>query len=88
MHLTPFVVLWACLTIAVLGLALFRYLVSFREDDNIHISEGERGLITDQLTIFHWLDVLDKWGKSLTVVAGVLGLVLAAIYLYSRIPPG
>lgn len=88
MHLTPFVVLWAGLTIAVLGLALFRYLVSFREDDNIHLSEGERGLITQQLAIFRWLDAIDKWGKSLTVVAGVLGLVLAGIYLYSRIPPG
>lgn len=88
MHLTPFVVLWASLTIGVLGLALFRYLVSFREDDNIHLSEGERGLITEQLTIFHRLDAIDKWGKALTVVAGVLGLLLAGIYLYSRLPQG
>lgn len=86
MHLTPYVVLWACLAVAVLGLALFRYLVSFREDDNIHLSEGEKGLITKQLTIFHILEAIDRWGKSLTVVALVGGLALAGIYLYQRLP--
>lgn len=86
MHLTPYVVLWACLAITVLGLALLRYLVSFREDDNIHLSEGENSLITKQMTIFHYLDAIDRWGKSLTVLALIGGLLLAGIYLYQRLP--
>lgn len=88
MHLTPYFVAWACLAIVVLGLALFRYLTSFREDDNIHISEGERGMITEQLSIFHRLDLIDRWGKTLTVLTLMLGLILACIYIFETIPKG
>lgn len=88
MHLTPYVVAWACLAILVLGLALIRYLTSFREDDNIHISEGERGMITNQLSIFHRLDAIDRWGKTLTVLTLIMGVVLAVIYIWETIPRG
>lgn len=86
MQLTPYVVGWTVLTIVVLALALARYLVSFREDDNIHLSTSESGLITKQMTIFSWLDAIDRWGKLLTVVALLTGLLLAGIYLYQRLP--
>jgi len=86
MQLTTYVVAWAVLTIVVLALALARYLVSFREDDNIHLSEAESGMITNQMSIFGKLDAIDRWGKVLTVVALLTGLVLAGIYLYQRLP--
>ena len=86
MQLAPYFVFWAVLAIIVLALALVRYLVSFREDDNIHLSEGERGLISKQIAIFGQLRAIDKWGKSLTVLTVALGLMLSAIYLYQRLP--
>ncbi len=86
MQLTPFVIGWAALALIVLALALARYLVSFREDDNIHLSTSERGLITQQNAIFGKLDAIDRWGKTLTIVALAGGLLLAGIYLYQRLP--
>lgn len=86
MTLTPYFVAWAVLAIAVLGLALTRYLVSFREDDNIHLSEGEKGLIIEQMTIFGKLKAIDRWGKALTILEAITGLTLVGIYLYQRIP--
>lgn len=86
MTFTPFVVLWAVLAIAVLALALIRQLMAFREDDNIHLSDAQSGLITDQMALLNHLRAIDKWGKSLTILAAVMGLVLAGIYLYQRVP--
>lgn len=86
MKLTPYFVIWAVLAIAVLALALARYLVSFREDDNIHLSEGEKSLITKNMAIMNQLKALDRWGKSLTILEALTGLTLVAIYLYQRIP--
>ncbi len=86
MHLTPYVAVWTILALVVLALALARYLVSFREDDNIHLSEAESGLITEQMSIFGKLDAIDRWGKALTVVVLITGVLLAGIYLYQRLP--
>jgi hypothetical protein len=86
MKLTAYVIVWACLAVVVLALAFTRYLVSLREDDNIHLSTSERGLITNQMVIFRWLDAIDRWGKSLTILTLVSGLVLAAFYLGQRLP--
>jgi hypothetical protein len=35
-----------------------------------------------QVDIAHKLDVVDKWGKLLTVIAAVYGLLLALAYTY------
>ena len=86
MQLTNYVVVWSCLTIVVLALALVRYLASLHEDDNIHLGNAEKGLITKQMVFFEHLDAIDRWGKSLTVVALVGGLILAGLYLYQRVP--
>ena len=86
MQLTNYVVVWSCLTIVVLALALVRYLGSLHEDDNIHLGNAEKGLITKQMVFFEYLDAIDRWGKSLTVVALVGGLILASLYLYQRVP--
>jgi hypothetical protein len=42
------------------------------------------GAITDQTSIAQKLDGIDKWGKILTVIAAVMGLVLAASYIYGQ----
>lgn len=86
MQLTPYFVIWAVFAMIVLALALVRYLVSFREDDNIHISEGESGMITKQMALFGYLRTIDRWGKTLTVIAFAGGVVLALIYGYQKLP--
>ncbi len=82
MNLTPFVVLWSLLALFVLGLALYRKLVSTHEDTLIHIGEGEDKLIPNQIEVTHKLDVVDYWGKLLTVITVAAGLLLACVYLY------
>ena len=77
-------ILWAVLTVVVLGLALVRKLTSwYREDDYVHLAAGEERAIPQQVVVARRLDRIDSWGKTLTVVDLVYGLTLFSIMLYT-----
>jgi len=80
--LTPAVVIWVILAIATLGLALYRKLISASEEDLIHLGPGEDRQIPEQVALAARLKVVDRWGKALTVITVVIGLAVAAVYLY------
>lgn len=79
---TPYVAIWSFLALIVLGLAVYRKMLSTQEDDSLHVAEGTAGLISEQVATAHRIEVVEKWGKSLTAVVVVAGLTLAAIYFY------
>ena len=81
-HLIPFVVGWVVVACAVMGLAVYRKLVSMHEDDTLHVRASETACISQQTAVANRLELLDRWGKSLTVVALVYGVVLAIAYSY------
>ena len=83
--MTAFVIFWAILGFATLGLALYRKFVSMREDDYLHLAAGEQRLIPQQVATFHKLGNIDRWGVSLTIATVAFGLALAALYLYQVI---
>lgn len=68
---------------AVITLAIYRrYVAHYQEDDFLHVHEGDGGLVAKQATVAHRLQVLDAWGKSMTMLAIVLGLAFAIIHAY------
>lgn len=81
-NLTPLVVIWAVLAIATLGLALYRKLVSASEENLVHLGAGEERHIPEQVALAAKLKGIDRWGKILTVITIVIGLLIAALYLY------
>lgn len=78
-NLLPYAVFWGVLAIVVVFLIIYRKQVSSREDDSIHL---EGSISTDQVSLAHRLALIDRWGKTLTVVVALYGVALAAIYLY------
>jgi hypothetical protein len=80
--MTTFVIFWAILGVATLALALYRKFVTMREDDYLHLSAGEERLIPQQVATFRRIGAIDKWGITMTIVTVILGLALAAMYLY------
>jgi hypothetical protein len=66
----------------VVALAIYRKTISSHEDDTLHVSASTNVNITQQADVAHRLEVVDRWGKLLTVVAAVYGLALAAAYTY------
>ena len=83
MNLTPIVLVWAVLGLATLGLALYRKLMTADEQDVVHLGPGEEREIPKQALLVKKLDVVDRWGKTLTVITVLVGLALAAGYLYN-----
>ena len=79
MNLIPFVVIWAVLATIVLGLAVYRKMVARQEDDFIHVTTD---VVAQQQAVAKKLEVIDKWGKILTVVAVVFALALVGMFLY------
>ena len=61
---------------------LYRKFVTMREDDYVHLSAGEERPIPQQVATFKRIGAIDRWGITMTIVTVVLGLALAAMYLY------
>ena len=78
----PFVALWALLALTVIGLIIYRRFVSAGEDDMLHVSEPAGSATSHQVVVAQKLDQIDKWGKTLTVVVAVYGIVLVGVYVY------
>ena len=78
-NLLPYAVFWGVLAIVVVFLIIYRKSVSNREDDSIHL---EGSVPSEQIALAHRLALIDRWGKTLTVIVAVYGVALAAIYLY------
>ncbi len=72
---------WALVVMTVAALAVYRKTVSRGEFDVVHIKDAESALIPEQESLARRLDVIDRWGKRLTVVAVLFGLAILAIYL-------
>jgi len=80
-NLMPFVVLWAMLAAVVLAMVVWRKMVASHEDDNIHMLEPV-SVSQQQTVLAAKLDRIDRWGKLLTVVTLIFGLILGAAYVY------
>ena len=79
MSLLPLLVIWIVLALGVLTLFLWRQAVARSEDDSLHVMHGT---ITSQTSLSAKLDVIDKWGKLLTVITVLLGLLIAVAYVW------
>lgn len=83
MNMIPYVAFWAVIAIVVLGLALYRKILTFHGDDEfVHLTEGEQRLIPQQVALGHKLELIDRWGKGLTVFTVAFGVLIAAVVLY------
>jgi len=74
--------LWIALTLAVLGLVAYRYFVSLKEDDLLHLADAEAPLIAEQNAMERRLSRIDHWRRQLTFVDVALGLCLGTVFVY------
>lgn len=73
---------WAGLVAMVLLLALYRLFLTHGTWTVLHVRHSEASLVPRQVLHEHLLDRIDFWGQVLTAAAVLLGLLLAAVYMY------
>jgi hypothetical protein len=77
--LLPFLYPWVALALTVIVLLVLRKRTARNEDDSLHVFDGGDAR---QSAVVHQLENIDKWGKILTVIALVYGVILGAAFLY------
>lgn len=82
-ELMPYSIAAFALVLAVLVLALWRKVVAKHEDDTLHVL-SDSSVVRQQAAIAHRLEVIDTWGKTLTVVTALYVIVLFALYVYQQ----
>lgn len=85
---TPYVAVWTLLAVIVLVLAAYRKMLSVHEDDSIHVTDGTKAMVSDQVANAQKIEVVEKWGKMLTAVAVLTGLLMLGIYIYNVFQSG
>lgn len=82
MNLTFYLATWIPLVVVVAGLAVYRNMVASHEDETIHVLEGDAPQVAAQIKLSRRLEVIERWGKILTAIVVVYGLLIATVYLY------
>jgi hypothetical protein len=81
--LIPHIAIWAVLTTVVVLLAIYRKKVNSTVDETLHVLDAEAGAVGVQNDVAKRLTVIDRWGKTLTVLAFLYLLAIAGMYIYS-----
>ena len=76
----PFLILWVALAVTVIVLFLYHRSIARQEDSQLNVLETA-AVAQQQLALDHKLEAVDKWGKILTAVTVLFGLVLATLYM-------
>ena len=82
--MTPYVAVGALLALSVLILAAWRQVMDLHEDDSIHLKEAEAGMVKNQVDLAQRIKVVDRAGKTLTVIAALYGLAMAGWVIYRQ----
>jgi hypothetical protein len=78
--MTAAIGLWGVLAIVVAVLLIYRYSLTSREDDTVHL-EHETAKSSDQAALATKVGSVDRWGKILTVVVAAYGLALIIYWI-------
>jgi hypothetical protein len=80
---------WAAATAILVGLLIYRALLSMKEDDQLFLGEGERHLAQEQAVIVGKVQTLSRYSLIMGIVSGALLLAIGGIWTYEQLmsPP-
>ena len=82
MMIRLYLAIWVVLVGMVIGLALYRLLLTNGHFTVLHVRRSELPLVPGEVSYAQRLDRIDWWGKILTVAALAYGLAMAVGFLY------
>jgi hypothetical protein len=73
---------WGLLTIILIGLLIYRSILSDHEEDQLFLSRGEGAMEREQAEVLKQMNRLDPLVRWLAIASGVLLLFIACWWLY------
>lgn len=77
--------IWAVVTVVLIALSIHRSIFIMREQDTLFVSEAERGTKAEYATTIERLRRLEGVLKFFSFAAGILSVVVAAVWLYGKL---
>jgi hypothetical protein len=79
------IITWGVVTVMLIGLAIHRSILGFREEDHIFVEGEGKILQSEQTDALQRIARLDPWLARLLWLSGALLLLAAAVWLYPGI---
>ena len=76
---------WAVVTVVLIALSIHRSIFIMREQDTLFVSEGERATNAEYATTIERLKRLEGVLKLFSFAAGILTVLVAAVWLYGKL---
>jgi hypothetical protein len=82
--MTPLLIVWAGLTVILVGLLIYRGTLSMHEDDQLFLDSAEAHMAKEQEELIGRLNRITPWLRLCGAGSAVLAIVIAGIMLYAR----
>jgi hypothetical protein len=83
--LSTLMVIWITATVILVGLLIYRALLSMKEDDQIFLGAGEQALEQKQLALVGKVQQIGRYSLIMGIVSAVLLLVIAGLWTYQQL---
>lgn len=83
-NIIPMAISWGILTLVVVALAIYKKSLDGHIDESIHFNNSEDAALRRQAAETHRSEVVERWGKALTAVVVLYGLVIVGILVYHQ----
>ena len=87
--LSALMVVWAAATLVLIGLLIYKAILSLREDDQLFLGAGEKHLEDEQQVLVGKLQSIGRYSMIFGVLSVALLLAIAGVWTYQELmrPP-
>jgi hypothetical protein len=78
-------VTWACVTVILVGLLIYRALIGLREEDQLFLASGQEHHAREQAVLLARIHTVNKTAVWLGVLSAVLLIGVGALWVYANI---
>jgi hypothetical protein len=82
--MTPLLIVWAGLTVVLVGLLIYRSTLSMHEDDQLFLDSAEAHMAKEQEELIGRMNRITPWLRLCGAGSAVLAIVIAGMMLYAR----
>jgi len=73
---------WICVAVLAIATWVWAMIASYREDDTVHLADGEEGEIDRQIRNEQRMRMIERWRMALSLSTVIGGVLVLGLYIY------